>query len=272
MKKYLLILLLILSVNPALAGETFDRVMKSQTIRCGYFLWPPFLSKDVNTGAFSGVYYDIIEEMAKQLSLKVEWSDEVAFDSMLTGFDRYDMICGPLTPAPARARAADFTTDIAYGAYYLYTKEGDMRFDNNFTAIDDPAIKVAVLDGEFGQIVAREDFPKAEQVPVNVLAAANATLMMTLASGKADISIIDAISANDFMKANPGKIRQVRGGPVRLLSISLAIPQDDYRFKRMLDIALQNLHDTGFIERLLKRYNISKDAIVPVASSYKQVK
>ena len=53
---------------------TYERVMRTRTIRCGYFVWPPFLTKDLNTGALSGLNYDVAEEMGKLLDLKIEWS------------------------------------------------------------------------------------------------------------------------------------------------------------------------------------------------------
>ena len=125
MKKLLpALLLLLLLPNLARAADAgrdsvYDRVIRTGTIHCGYFLWPPFLEKDVNTGKMSGLSYDIMEEIGKQLSLKIEWAEEVNFASMFEGFasGRYDMICGPMFPTPARARASDFTIPLFYSTY-----------------------------------------------------------------------------------------------------------------------------------------------------------
>jgi ABC-type amino acid transport substrate-binding protein len=42
----------------------YERVMRTKTLRCGYFAWAPYLIKDANTGKFSGAGHDIIEAMA----------------------------------------------------------------------------------------------------------------------------------------------------------------------------------------------------------------
>ncbi len=135
MKNILLALMLLFLAMPAWAEDspkesTYDRVMRTGTIRCGYYIWPPFLAKDPNTGKLSGIASDMMDEIGKQLSLKVEWVAEVDTSTMFEGYStgRYDLVCGPVASTPARARVVDFTIPFAYGSYYLYVKEGDLRF------------------------------------------------------------------------------------------------------------------------------------------------
>src|SRR5438874_1363658 len=80
------------------ANVVYDRVMSSGVIHCGYVVYPPGLLKDPNTGKLSGVFYDIMESAAKSLQLRLEWTEEVGWGSMIEGLqaNRYDMICSPV--------------------------------------------------------------------------------------------------------------------------------------------------------------------------------
>ena len=80
------------------AKSVYSRVVESGKIRCGYIPYEPGLIKDPNTGKFSGIMHDTIEEIAKSLNLKVEWTEEVGWGTMIEGLerDRYDAICSPV--------------------------------------------------------------------------------------------------------------------------------------------------------------------------------
>ena len=71
--------------SPAISSRetAYDRVMRTRTLRCGYVLYAPAVMKSLNTGAFSGIVYEITELMGKRLGLKVEWAEEVSFGSMI---------------------------------------------------------------------------------------------------------------------------------------------------------------------------------------------
>jgi ABC-type amino acid transport substrate-binding protein len=249
--------------------SVYDHVIRTGTIHCGYFLWPPFLEKDVNTSKMSGLSYDIMEEIGKQMSLKIDWTEEVNFASMFEGFTngRYDMICGPMSPTPARARASDFTITLFYTAYDLYVGANDTRFDKDRAALNDPAHKFAGLDGEFTAIIAQEDYPRATYISVPQLSDAS-QLLMTLATHKADATVTDPMTADKFIAQNPGKIRRLPGPPARVLAVAFSIPPGEERFKTMLNLASQSLLDSGFVERVLKKYPKADSTLLRIAKPY----
>jgi len=257
MRLMIFALLLVFSV-PAFAAEkesVYDRVIRTNTIRCGYYVWPPFIAKDPNTGIMSGIGYDMMEEIGKQLSLKVEWTAEVNFDALLEGYasNRYDMVCGPMTATPAWARASDFTIPFVYAAYYLYAKEGDKRFDNNYAKVNDPKVRYAALEGDMNAILGNEEFPLAQKVSLAQITS-NVDVLMSVAAGKADVTTMEPVPSNGFMKANPGKIRQVPGPAVRAMPLNYSVPPGEEKFKAMINITLKQMIDTGFIDKMLKKY------------------
>ncbi len=236
-------------------NEVYNRIIKSNTIRCGYYVWPPFMTKDVNTGEMGGMAYEWFNEVGKQLSMKIEWVAEINLDTAFEGYSngRYDMICAPLVANPARARASDFTIPIAYGSYNLYARADDKRFDDHFEKINDPAIKYASFEGDMNAILGREIFPLAQKVDIPQVGA-NTDIFMQVVTRKADVAAMEPTSAILFMKSNPGKIRLVEGGPLRTMPMNFPIPLGEEKLKSMLNITLQTLLDIGSVDRVLKNY------------------
>src|SRR3989338_9283695 len=107
-----------------------DKVINSGEIRIGYIVYPPLLSKDQATGKLSGISYDIVEAVAKNLNLKTNWVEEVGWGSMIEGLktNRYDMIGTQVWPNSARARQAIFSIAPMKSGVYPYVRNGDSRF------------------------------------------------------------------------------------------------------------------------------------------------
>jgi len=272
LKNLLISILLLVLTFPALAAEkmsAFDRVMSSNTINCAYYVWPPFISKDANTGELSGLSHDIMTALADSLSLKLNWSTEINFDAMFEGYSngRYDMICAPLFSTPARARASDFTDTFAYLPYYLYARADDTRFDNNYEKGNSPDIIYASLDGDMNAILGIEEFPKAKKFSIGQNAS-QADPLMAVVTGKADITTLEPVAAENFMKSNPGKLRRVAGAPVRTSSVAYSVPIGEEKLKAMLNIALKTMIETGKFDKILKNYPDYNSVVLRTATPF----
>ena len=80
MLKNLMIAALLLLPAPVLAAPSesaFDRVMRTNTLRCGYWNWAPLFSVDTATEQQSGIFYDLMAYIGPAMGLKVEWTKEV---------------------------------------------------------------------------------------------------------------------------------------------------------------------------------------------------
>ncbi|NTU77067.1 MAG: hypothetical protein HGA90_04555 [Alphaproteobacteria bacterium] len=58
------------SAQSVVKETRLEQVKRTGVLRCGYLIWPPFNTKDPNTGKMGGFYYDLLEEMGRQLKLK----------------------------------------------------------------------------------------------------------------------------------------------------------------------------------------------------------
>ncbi|MCB1559411.1 MAG: amino acid ABC transporter substrate-binding protein, partial [Alphaproteobacteria bacterium] len=260
---------------PAFAAEkesVFDRVMRTGTIRCGYFTWSPYLMKDPNTGEFSGIYHDVIEEIGTQLNLKIEWAEDTGqsnpFEGMKTG--RFDMFCGPITPTPDRAKQVSFSEPYFYIPYLAYVRADDTRFDSGIENINNPAVQIAVIDGEFAYEIVKRDFPKAGLVTLPALSD-GAQVMLSVATKKADVFLNDSAAAGVYMEKNPDVVRPISQEPLRTLAAVIVLPQNDLAFKNMIDTVLELLIGDRVVDEILSRYSSGQELFLPVAKPY-QVK
>lgn len=105
--------------------SSYDRIMRTGTIRCGYLPYEPYISKDVVSGALSGVTVDYINAVAKRLGLSVDWSEEVNVDQIAPAlnYGRIDMVCIPCTPDHNWANVIAFEGEWNATPYYTYVRE-----------------------------------------------------------------------------------------------------------------------------------------------------
>lgn len=278
MKHLIAALLLFLPFSlPAFAADgketAYERVMRTGTLRCGYLVFPPHVIKDPNTGKFSGIVYDIMEEAGKLLDLKIEWTEEVGLATMNEGLKngRYDALCFGYWQNPAEGKLGfiDFSTPLYYMPASVFVRADDDRFDDDIMAMNDPAVRISSSDGMIATAIAGQDFPKAQVISLPNMTEISQNLM-EVATGKADVAIVAVRDGLRFMETNPGKLKNVtERQPVRVFGSTIAIPQEgDPRFRVMLDSAFFQMLQGGFVDRTLKTYEEYPGAVLPVAKPY----
>lgn len=250
--------------------NTMEEVLKRGEIKVGYVIYPPGMMKDANTGKLSGIFHDTLEQAGKKLGVKINWVEEVSWGTMIEGLKtgRYDMIGSPVWPSSARATQAAFTTPLTYSVIAAYARSNDTRFDKNFDAINTKDIKISVVDGELSQTIAKDQFPNAEVVSLPQLSDISQSLL-NVSTGKADIAFVEPYIADEFLKNNPGKIRNVQpNNPLRVNGNSMMIPKGQEAFKAMLNTTLEEELNSGFIDQLVKKYETSKNSFYPIAKPF----
>lgn len=247
-----------------------ERVVKSGKIRVGYLATTPQqLAKDPNTGQLSGMFYDVVEELGKKLNLKIEWTEEVGWGTMIEGLNqgRYDMVGSPVWANGARALKADFSTPVTYNVMYAYARADDNRL-NKLEDINSKDIKITVVDGTTAQYLTKQRFSDAQVVALPQLSA-QADLLLNVSTKKADVLFIDPFVANTFMKNNPdAKFKIVENKIVRVDGNSVMFNSNEIGFKNMIDIVLKEEINSGFINELLKKYDTFGNSFYPVALPY----
>ncbi len=255
---FLLVTTLFLSLS-AQADDyksTFDRVMATNTIRCGYIVYPPQLSKDANSGTLSGLAYDIVEQMGKDMGVKIAWVEEVGPGTMLEGLqaNRYDMVCNPLWATTPRVRIAAYTAPLFFTAVNAYGRNDDYRFDGKLELANAPAVTVATIDGGTAAQIAGEDYPLAKLDSLPEMTDFS-HLLLEVQTGKADLTFSEAAQFAVFSVNNPGTLRNLTPEkPVRLVANAFPVRGDETRLLAAINTALTNLRYSGFVDRTLSRY------------------
>lgn len=241
------------------SSESEAPKVAEKELRIGYIVYDPLLMKDGKTGALSGVSYDIVELVAKELGYKTNWVEEVGWGTSLEGLatGRYDILGTQMWPNEAREKAAVFSKAPISTGIYPYVKEGEKRFDpNNLKAINSSKYKVAVIDGSMDMFIAKEDYPQAELVALPQLASFS-EIYLNITQGKADISFTDPSAAELFNKSNDVKVVKLGTVPVRSFSNSFALKKDNTALLNEWNAGLSKVMAGSEIEKILAKYGVS---------------
>jgi polar amino acid transport system substrate-binding protein len=251
------------------ATSTYDRVMKSGVIRCGYAVYNPGCLKDANTGKLSGIGVDTLELAAKHLGLKVEWTEEVGWGTMIEGLEtnRYDIVATPVWATSDRARVVDFSKPLYYSPVFAYVKAGNKKITAaTFKALNSSKYSIASIDGATAEIIAREDFPDLKRVSLPQLSDFS-QLLLTVTTGKADLTFTEPADAAAFMQHNPGTVERV-GGPVRVFPNCWIFRRDQMEFKNMLNTALDQITNSGAEDKIIGKYEPAPNTLYRVAAGF----
>jgi polar amino acid transport system substrate-binding protein len=256
-------------VQQAKKETTFERVMRTHTLRCGYAVWSPVLYKDMKTGKIRGIAPDIVEAMGKKLDLKIDWAEEATWGTLVEGLTtgRYDATCVVLAQLSARAKVIGFSAPVLFASEYMIVRNNDTRFKKNID-LNNPSYGLVVLEGEAAALVARQKYPQAaiRQMPQNI----DYTLVFQeVETKKADAAIMELAAFKEYEKNNPGKLRILdRNDPVLVMQMGFGLPQGDVALKNIIDTAIGELMMDGTVEAAIRAHSPSPDAFFTPARPY----
>ena len=258
MKKIIFTLLLLFSILPglALAAETesaFDRILRTGTLRCGYTSAPPYLTIDPNTRALSGIQYDIVNEMGRRMDVKIEWAVEAGFSTAVADLQagKYDMFCNGLAPTGVRSKFVDFTNSLFIGSFDIWVRADDHRFDAGLAALNTASAKMAVIEGNVMAIIHQQNFSNSASVGVVSMGDENVDLLLTVSTSKADFTVMERTTGENFIAKNPGTLRRLLNKPFRLVPYTYPIPKDDNKLRQTINTTLLEMQATGALDAIL---------------------
>ena len=236
--------------------SAYENVRNTGVLRCGYVNWKPYYYLDMENGGkqATGINVDLMNELAKVAGLKIEWTEEINWGNIGEGFNtnRYDGVCTSMYANAAKIRNLNLSRPIFYSGPRLFVRFDDARFDNNLDRLNQPDVKVGVIDGAVSMSWVKEKLPNAQIValPQNVQ---ESEYLMTVTTKKADVLFYDLDEMTGFAKANPGQLRLIEGlPPTNILPHVLAFA--DPQLKDVMNNALQTLIDNGVMEKLRAKY------------------
>lgn len=259
--------------SSVLSEDALTTILDRGVIRCGYVNYPPSLITDPNTGEISGIFAESIAAIAQNAGLKIDWVEEVGWGTMIQGLisRRYDMICSPVWANITRAKSTIFSDPIFYSAIGVYVRQDDLRFDDKLSALNNEQFVVTTIDGELSSVIRRESFPKTNELSLPQLSD-NSVLLLNVASNKSDAAFVEPSIANAYLKSNPGSVRNAAANnPVRIYPNTFMFHPDDSRLRDFFNIAIQEIDNSGEINRILLKYQTAPDDFYRRGSQFSRV-
>lgn len=263
-----LVLILVVVIFPK--NEPDENILiQDNTIDVGYMSVPPGFIVDPNTKEISGIFNDVLVEIAKRNGLTINYKEEVAWATMIETLNanRVDLIANQVWATPERRASADFSNPIYFSPIGIFVRADDNRFDDDFNKINDPSVRIAALDGEINFHIAESDFPKAELKPLpnNVDVA---QLFMEVATNKKDVFFVDPMFAFNYTKNNPGKLKNIAiNSPIRNYPNAYMFKKGNVKLENFINSELEKLINDGSIDKIIEKYIPFKGAVISVTDS-----
>lgn len=249
---------------------TWERVLRTNTIRCGYYVYPPVTYRDPNTNEMSGFSVDMMNLLAKRAGMKVEWVEEVSFGNWQLGLQgkRYDMACTPMWPNTAMGRVASFTKPLFYSAIYAIGRKGDDRF-SGLNDLNRKDVTVSVQEGNDMLFLAEDVFPNTT-IKANPIGADGNASALDVMSKKADFLLSDKNLIKQINATNPETLAILVQAPVKMMAFSLAVGSGQDELLQFINNAIDQMYVTGDIPRLLEKWAPDQDIYSHVAPGWQQ--
>jgi polar amino acid transport system substrate-binding protein len=278
MKKYISLCLTMLFFIMLLAGcggektatsssgeksNTLDEIKKRGVLIVGSSNDAPFAFIDKDTKQFSGIDAEIITEIAKRLGIPKVEMKEVKFENLLLELNNknIDMVTDGMYVKPEREKIASFTN--------IWYKEGEALVvpkDSPIKGIED--LKDKVVGGqkgtaflEFAQKLQKEG--KIKEVKVF---GSQAELLLAVNTNKIDACITDSAVAGYSITKDPSlNLKLVSPYKAQAAgNIAAAVRKEDKDLLDAINKELNKLKEEGFVLKVLKKYGLNEDNVVPV--------
>ncbi|MCQ9615594.1 transporter substrate-binding domain-containing protein [Paenalcaligenes niemegkensis] len=219
----------------AQAGPRLDRIMESKVIRVGTpGDYRPFAIK-TEQGGYEGHDIDVIESIASQLGVKVEYVQSSWPDLLddLTA-DKFDVAVGGITRTAARIAKVEMLPGYApFGKVALVRKDEASKY-NSVDDLNQSAVHVIKNPGGTNEMFVLENLKQA-QVSTHEK---NAEIPALIAEGKGDVMITETYEALHYSKADPRLAARFIDEPLTPKSyLGFMLPVDDADYLRVMQFS-----------------------------------
>lgn len=236
----------------AQSDNTFEKVLKSGKIRFGFIVSPPSAIRDPASGKLSGFYVDAAREIAELMHVEpvfVETTWANFAPALQAG--QFDVSIAATFATIPRAMAVSFTKPINYQSFSGVIRKNEDRF-KTLEDLNQPNVKIAVVQGSAGHEFARQNLKKAQLV---VLTTANLLQpFLEVSAGRADAGIQDESQLHRYLPDHP-EVKALFGGKVfNTLPIAWAVRHGDQELLTFLNTAIDYMMSSGRWDEIVKKY------------------
>jgi ABC-type amino acid transport substrate-binding protein len=241
------------NVVTATEKTTFEKVMEKDEITLCYAVWPPSVTKDPNTGELSGFMIDIVNEMATDAQLKVNYVESTwgGFPADLNS-GKCDAAIAAIYPTIGRSTAVSFTRPFLFAGNSGVVRADDDRF-KTIDDLNNEKATIAVVQGEYGHIYAQKYLTKAKLLVLDK-SSDNTAPLVAVSSKQADAGLIMASTVTDYVKLHPEVKDMFAGEPYSTVPVAWATRSKDQELLNFLDNAISYMKSTGTLDAMASKY------------------
>lgn len=179
--------------QPPTAASTLEKVKSTGVLKACVAQVSPEAFKNAKTGAWSGVFVDLTNQLAQWLKVKVELV-EVQWPTVVPALKRgdCDMFGGSLVYNAPRAAEINYIRAQWAKGVNAITRKGQSEAFKSHTDFDDAKVTIAVVAGSSEHEVARRMFPKARLLAMQVNS--NIQILESVRRGDATVALLPTIT------------------------------------------------------------------------------
>jgi ABC-type amino acid transport substrate-binding protein len=228
------------------------RIKEENKLRVGYSQTVPWFQRDPKTGQLSGIYHDVMEELARQLEIKIEYQ-ESSWVNATVGLRKgdFDVFGSSLFYTIPRALVVSYVGPMwSKGRLVLTRKDEASRF-KTVADLDNPDVTFSVNVGSAEENWVKVTFPKAKVITTSGQIALSAEPVRT---GKADAWASGEEDVMVFAAKNPWAHIIDREHPTDRNPNTWAIRYGDPDWKAFLDMWSQKMVVSDFVKERRQFY------------------
>ena len=241
----------VLAALPATAGQRLDQIMQTKTLRVGTpGDYRPFAIKA--DGGYSGHDIDVIEAMAKEMGVKIEWV-QTTWPNLMPDLkaNKYDVAVGGITRNVARIGQADMLPGYApFGKVALVRKADKDKFTSP-ESLNQSSVRVIKNPGGTNEAYVLQNLTAA-QVSTHDK---NAEIPALIAEGKGDVMITETYEALHYSKADPRLHAASLDKPLTPVNqLGFMLPVDDADYSRVMQFTWDVLALRGVLQQEAQKW------------------
>jgi polar amino acid transport system substrate-binding protein len=227
-----------------------ETIMKKGTIVAGTSAdYPPFEYVD-SAGKMGGFDVDMMEEIARQMGVKLEWVD-MPFDSLIAAVQegKIDVAVAAFNFNEERDKVVDFTDPYYYAEDGFLVKED---FAGSITAPEDiAAYKVGVQTGSTADGWVTDNLLKTGKLPeANLFRYERIDqAALDVKSGRIDVLMSDYIPML-AQAQGIGGLKVIYHAEVSTGPVNIVLPQGETELAEKLNEIIKKMIDDGFINKI----------------------
>lgn len=251
--------LAIATVSPV-AARTLDEVLSSGKLVVGVNPTLPPLGIYNDQNEIDGFDVAVSQKIAEMLEVDLEVVPVGSPDRIpFVASGKIDFVMGAMTRTPARAKVIDFTVPVHTEIFGVLTTEGKPY--TVWQDLNSSDVQLVQVRGTTPIKFIAENLPEA-----NVLQLDNyPDVIRALAQGRGDamLDVVDFVGEHMNNHDVPWKVLET---PVTVYYCALGVAKGNYTLRDWLNVALYDLHRTGFIDETWKTW-FGVDMFAPVGAT-----